>query len=71
MHGLGQVFVLRPATTEGGRWFEEKIDVARDWRLAFRGGPVPPVLEINVGTDVDDTGARLDARIDQIRLAAC
>ena len=35
------------------------------------GGPVPPVLEINVGTDVDDTGARLDARIDQIRLAAC
>jgi hypothetical protein len=71
MHGLGEVFVLRPADSEKGRWFEEKVDLARDWRGAFRGGTAPPVMEINIGTDVDDTGARLDARIDGIRFGPC
>ena len=42
MHGLGQVFVLRPATTEGGRWFEEKIDVARAWTHESTKSASPP-----------------------------
>lgn len=71
MHGLGEVFVLRPADTENGRWFEEKVELARDWRAAFRGTQVPPILEIVVGTDVDDTRARLDARIEAIRFGPC
>lgn len=71
MHGLGEVFVLRPADAEKGRWFEEKVELARDWRAAFRGTQVPPVLEIVVGTDVDDTRSRLDARIEAIRFGPC
>ena len=71
MHGFGEVFVLRPAQTETGRWFSEQVELSRDWRAAFRGTQVPPVLEIAIGTDVDDTGAQLDARIDQIRFGPC
>ncbi|MFM8988145.1 MAG: DUF3047 domain-containing protein, partial [Alphaproteobacteria bacterium] len=71
MHGLGEVFVLRPADAGNGRWFEEKVELARDWKAAFRGTAMPPVLEIVVGTDVDDTRARLDARIDRIRFGPC
>jgi hypothetical protein len=71
MHGLGEVYVLRPADAEKGRWFEEKVEVARDWRAAFRGRAVPPVLELVVGTDVDDTRSRLDARIEGLRFAPC
>ncbi|MFM7692015.1 MAG: DUF3047 domain-containing protein, partial [Alphaproteobacteria bacterium] len=69
--GLGKVYVLRPANAPRQHWFDEKIDVSRDWRAAFKGAAVPPVLEIMVGTDVDDTNARLDARIDRIRFAPC
>jgi hypothetical protein len=71
MHGLGEVYVLRPADAEKGRWFEEKVEVARDWRAAFRGRAVPPVLELVVGTDVDDTRSRLEARTEGLRFAPC
>ena len=70
-HGLGEVYVLRPADTSPGRWYEEKVELARDWSRAFRGATAPPVMEIMVGTDVDDTNSRLDARIERIRLGPC
>ena len=71
MHGLGEVFVLRAADAGNGRWFEEKVELARDWKLAFRGTAAPLAMEIMVGTDVDDTRSRLDARIERIRLGPC
>ncbi|MBM3626791.1 MAG: DUF3047 domain-containing protein [Alphaproteobacteria bacterium] len=71
MHGLGEVFVLRAADAGDGRWFEEKVELARDWKLAFRGATAPPAMEITVATDVDDTRSRLDARIERIRLGPC
>ena len=71
MIGLGQVFVLRSATTPTRQWIEEKIDIKKDWRNAFKGSVVPRVLEIMIGSDVDDTKARLDARVDSIRFAPC
>jgi hypothetical protein len=71
MAGLGKVHVLRPANAPRQQWFDEKIDLSRDWRAAFKGANVPPVLEIMIGTDVDDTNARLDARIERIRFAPC
>jgi len=71
MLGFAHVFVLRPATTPRQQWFDEKIDLSRDWRASFKSNVVPPVLEIMIGTDVDDTNARLDARIDRIRFAPC
>jgi hypothetical protein len=69
--GLGKVYVLRAATAQHQHWFDEKIDLSRDWRAAFKGAAVPPVLEIMVGTDVEDTNARLDARVERIRFAPC
>jgi len=69
--GLGKVYVRRTAHAEKGRWFDEKAEISRDWRAAFKGTTVPPVLEIVIGTDVEDTKARLDARIERIRFAPC
>jgi hypothetical protein len=71
MLGFAHVFVLRPADTQRQQWFDEKIDLSRDWRAAFKASAVPPVLEILIGGDVDDTKVRLDARIDRIRFGPC
>lgn len=68
--GLGKVFRLRAATTPTAQWFDERVDLAADWRGAFGGEP-PPLQEIVIGTDVDDTRSRLDARIERIRFSAC
>jgi hypothetical protein len=68
--GLGKVRVLRPAEAPRGRWFEESVDLAAEWRLAFGGEP-PPLQEIVISTDVDDTRSRLDARVQAIRFGPC
>lgn len=68
--GLGTVRVLRPADAPRGQWFEQRVDLAAEWRAAFGGDP-PPLQEIAIGTDTDDTGARLDARITAIRFGPC
>lgn len=70
MGGLGKVRVLRPATAPTGRWFEERVDLAADWTASF-GGPPPPLQEIAIGTDTDDTGARILAMIENIRPTSC
>ncbi|WP_376088461.1 DUF3047 domain-containing protein [Roseomonas sp. CCTCC AB2023176] len=67
---LGRVHVRRAATTPTGRWFEERVDLAQDWRESFGADP-PPVQEIAVGTDAEDTGARVSAVVERIRLHAC
>ncbi|MFC7540039.1 DUF3047 domain-containing protein [Siccirubricoccus deserti] len=68
--GLGKVRVLRPAEAPRGRWFEESVNLAADWRHAFGGEP-PPLQEIVISTDVDDTRSRLDARVEAIRFGPC
>ncbi len=68
--GLGKVFRLRAATAPTAQWFEERVDLAADWRLAFGADP-PALQEIVIGTDVDDTRSRIDARIERIRFSAC
>lgn len=70
MSGLGKVRILRPASAPTGRWFEERVDLAADWRAAFGGDP-PPLQEIAIGTDADDTHARIQAEIGHIRFHAC
>ncbi len=70
MAGLGKVRRMRPALAPRGEWFEERVDLAGDWRRAF-GGPPPPLQEIAIGTDADNTRSRVAARVDQIRLNAC
>ncbi|WP_149535570.1 DUF3047 domain-containing protein [Siccirubricoccus phaeus] len=70
MAGLGQVRVLRPADTPRGRWFEERVDLAALWRASFGGEP-PMLQELVIGTDADDTGSRVEARVEAIRFGPC
>ena len=70
MAGLGRVWVLRRADAPRGIWFEERVDLAALWRTAF-GGEVPPVEKIAIGSDVDDTGSRIEARIEGLRMGPC
>jgi hypothetical protein len=64
------VRVLRPATTPPGRWFEERVNLAADWRTVFGAEP-PPLQEIVIGTDADDTGSRIEAQVEGIRFGPC
>lgn len=52
--------VLRGQGDATGRWFEEKRDVAADFRAAFgdESQAVPPVTAVLVSGDADNTGAR-------------
>lgn len=68
--GLGQVRVLRPAEAPRGRWFEESVNLAAAWQASF-GGPAPPLQEIAIGTDADDTRSRIEARVEGIRFHPC
>ncbi|MBL6459257.1 DUF3047 domain-containing protein [Belnapia sp. T6] len=70
MAGLGMVRVLRPATTAHGRWFEEQVNLAADWRAAFGADP-PPLQELVVGTDADDTRSRTEAQVEGFRFGPC
>ncbi|TCZ65909.1 DUF3047 domain-containing protein [Roseicella aquatilis] len=70
LHGLGTVRVLRPAASPRGQWFTERVNLAADWRAAFGADP-PPLQEIAIGTDADDTGSRVEARVEAIRFGPC
>ncbi len=68
--GLGRMRVLRAADAPRGRWLPERVDLAADWRAAFGGDP-PPLEEVAVGTDVDDTASRVDAAAEAFVLGPC
>jgi hypothetical protein len=68
--GLGKIRVLRSAAAPRGRWMEETVDLAADWRAAFGADP-PPLQEIAIGTDVDDSRSRVDAAVEGIRFGPC
>ena len=70
MAGLGSVRVLRTAHAPTGEWQQERVNLGADWRASF-GGPAPPMLEIAIASDAEDTRARVDARIDNIRFVPC
>lgn len=68
--GLGQVRVMQPAAAPRGRWIEQRVDLAADWRATFGGDP-PSLLELSISADTDDTGSLLDAAVEGIRFAPC
>jgi hypothetical protein len=69
--GITKMRILRPAEAPRGQWMEERVDLGADWRSAFGGPEVPPMLEVAIGTDTDDTGTRVDAQIENIRFVPC
>jgi hypothetical protein len=58
----GALVVLRGAEAPLGTWFEERVDVARDFARAF-GGEAPPLTHIAISADTDDAGGVALARI--------
>lgn len=70
MAGLGQVRVLRPATAAMGTWFDEQVDLTAEWAAAF-GGPKPPLQEIAIGCDADDTRTAVRAAVERIAFGPC
>jgi hypothetical protein len=69
--GISQMRVLRPADAPRGQWVEERVDLGADWRAAFGGREVPPMLELVISVDVEDTNSRVDAQVENIRLVPC
>lgn len=47
--------ILRAASAPTGRWLDERVDVAADYRR-LTGHPPPPVVQIGLCSDSDDTG---------------
>lgn len=68
--GIARVRVLRHAGTPLARWFEERVDLAADWRAGFGGAP-PPLQEIAIGTDGEDTQSRISAMVERISFGPC
>jgi hypothetical protein len=70
MGGLGKLRALRPAGAPTAHWFEERVDLAADWTESFGGTP-PPLQEIAIGSDADDTNARVSAMVENIQFTPC
>jgi len=52
--GLTEVRVLRSGPAKDG-WVEEKVDVRKDWKAAFKESETPKAAGIAILTDADDT----------------
>lgn len=67
MDGAGYLHVVEPAPGPRGRWVEAAVDFVADFEARF-AAPAPPVVEIAVGADTDDTGTRTRGRIADLAL---
>jgi hypothetical protein len=70
-HGISMLRVMRPANAPRGAWVEERVNLGTDWQTAFGGGPVPPIMELMISTDTDDTATRADVQVENLRLVPC
>lgn len=61
----GMITVLRPASTTPGRWFEESVDIASDYKRVF-GSTAPDPVSIAIGSDSDDTESRVEGIITNV-----
>jgi hypothetical protein len=58
--------ILRAASAPTGRWLEESVDVAADYRR-LTGHPPPPVVQLGLCSDSDDTGTFVRAVVADLR----
>jgi hypothetical protein len=61
----GAVRVLRPADSPTGEWFQERVDLAEDYRAAFGEEPPDPT-QIAISADTDDTGSTSRGFVDAL-----
>lgn len=69
MDGAGFIRIVEPAPGPRGRWLDVAVDFVADFEARF-GMPPPPVVEIAIGGDTDDTGTRTVGRIADIAVRA-
>ena len=65
--GRGKLIVLRTPVAKRGRWYRERVDLARDFKRAF-GFPAPAVAYIGVSADTDDRGGYSRSRVASIKM---
>ncbi len=65
----GMITVLRPANTSPGRWFEETVDIASDYRRIF-GSVAPDPVSIAIGSDSDDTESMVEGVVANLDFVA-
>ena len=64
----GVMIILRDGGTPTGRWFDEKIDYARDFEMAFGFRPPSP-SHIALSGDADDTWSRSAGTVARLAFA--
>ena len=65
----GTIEVLRPADSATGQWFEERVDLAADYRKAFGEEPPDPT-QVAIQADTDNTGSTSRASIADLAFVA-
>jgi hypothetical protein len=68
---ITRIRVLRPAAAPRGQWVEERVDLGADWRAAFGGEPLPPLQDVAISTDTEDSNTVVDAQVEHLRLVPC
>jgi hypothetical protein len=67
MGARGKFIVLRPADAQRGVWFDETVDLAKDYARAFSTS-AQLLLAVAISSDSDDTGQRNRARLSDLTL---
>ena len=58
--------IRRAADASTGRWFDERVDVATDYRR-LTGHPAPPIIQLGLCSDGDDTGTTVRGAVSAFR----
>ncbi len=67
--GAGMQVILRNGSAPTGEWISENVDVAADYERIF-GGPPPPIRQLAISADSDDTGGQSRASIIELMFGA-
>jgi hypothetical protein len=67
MGARGKFLVLRPADAQRDIWFDESVDVTRDYVRAFGQSP-PLLLAVAIMSDSDDTRTRNRGEVDALAI---
>lgn len=60
------VIILRAASTPTGRWLDESVDVAADYRRLTGHAP-PPVVQLGLCSDSDDTNMVVRGAVSELK----
>ena len=67
--GAGMQVILQNSNAPTGEWVSEDVDVAADYERIF-GAPPPPIRQLAISADSDDTGGRSRASIIELMFGA-